>query len=106
VPVPDSHTHLDLVGEVVGGTPADGIAAARAVGVDRLVQVGVDLASSRWGAELARTEPAVLATVALHPNEAPRLTDLDQALRSVEELAGRPEVRAVGRDRPGPLPYR
>jgi TatD DNase family protein len=92
VPVPDSHTHLDLV----GGDPAEGIAAARAVGVDRLVQVGVDLTSSRWGVELARAEPAVLATVALHPNEAPRLADLDEALRSIEELAGRPEVRAVG----------
>lgn len=96
VPVPDSHTHLDFVAETVGGDPAEGIAAARAVGVDRLVQVGVDLATSRWAAELARTEPAVLATAALHPNEAPRLADLDEALRAVEELARRPEVRAVG----------
>jgi TatD DNase family protein len=96
VPVPDSHTHLDLISEVVGGDPADHIAAARAVGVDRLVQVGVDLDSSRWAADLARKEPAVLATAALHPNEAPRLADLDEALRAVEELAWRPEVRAVG----------
>jgi TatD DNase family protein len=92
VPVPDSHTHLDLV----GGDPAESIAAARSVGVDRLVQVGVDVASSRWGVQLARVQPAVLATVALHPNEAPRLSDLDGALRSIEELAVLPEVRAVG----------
>jgi TatD DNase family protein len=38
----------------------------------------------------------VLATVALHPNEAPRLADLDEALRAVEELAGDPVVRAIG----------
>ena len=36
----DSHTHLDIVGD----DPAGQIAAATAVGVDRLVQVGVDLA--------------------------------------------------------------
>jgi TatD DNase family protein len=92
VPVPDSHTHLDLM----GGDPAESIAAARAVGVDRLVQVGVDLDSSRWSVRLARAHPAVLATVALHPNEAPRLHDLDAELRAVEELAALPEVRAVG----------
>ncbi|WP_345634252.1 TatD family hydrolase [Rugosimonospora acidiphila] len=92
VPVPDSHTHLDIV----GGEPAAGIEAARAVGIDRLVQVGVDLESSRWAADLADAEPAVLAAVALHPNEAPRLADLDSALRAVEELAGRPRVRGVG----------
>jgi TatD DNase family protein len=92
VPVPDSHTHLDIV----GGDPAAGIKAAREVGVDRLVQVGVDLESSRWAADLAATEPAVLATVALHPNEAPRLADLDSALRAIEDLAGLPRVRGVG----------
>ena len=92
VAVLDSHTHLDLV----GGDPAESIAAARAVGVDRLVQVGVDLSSSRWSVRLARSEPAVHATVALHPNEAPRLADLDAALREIEELAGEPEVRAIG----------
>ena len=92
VPVPDSHTHLDLVG---GDAVAD-IAAARAVGVDRLVQVGVDLESSRWAVRLAREQPAVLATVALHPNEAPRLADLDEALRAIEGLAGDPRVRAIG----------
>ncbi len=92
VPVPDSHTHLDLV----GGDADRSIAAAAAVGVDRLVQVGVDLDSSRSAARLARDRRAVLATVALHPNEAPRLADLDEALRAIEDLAGRPEVRAVG----------
>jgi TatD DNase family protein len=92
VPVLDSHTHLDIV----GGDPAEHIAAARAVGVDRLVQVGVDVTSSRWGVALAEAHDAVLATVAVHPNEAPRLTDLDEALRAIEALTGHPRVRAVG----------
>src|SRR3954468_13448850 len=83
VPVLDSHTHLDIV----GGDPGAHIAAAVAAGVDRLVQVGVDVASSRWGAALARAHPEVLATVAIHPNEAPRLSELDEALREIEALA-------------------
>ena len=97
MPVPDSHTHLDLI----GGDPEADIAAARAVGVDRLMQVGVDLESSRWAARLAREQPAVLAAVALHPNEAPRLADLDpaaldEALREIEGLAGDSRVRVIG----------
>ncbi|MEU8422409.1 TatD family hydrolase [Micromonospora sp. NPDC048835] len=100
----DSHTHLDLtVSEagVPGGGPADdpvavAIALATKVGVDRLVQVGVDVASSRWGADTADKYPAVLAAVALHPNEAPRLSDLDEALREIESLAARDRVRGIG----------
>ncbi|RLP99476.1 TatD family hydrolase [Micromonospora sp. CV4] len=103
-PVLDSHTHLDItVSEagVPGGGPADdpvavAIDLATKVGVDRLVQVGVDVASSRWGAETADRHPAVLATVALHPNEAPRLADLDEALREIESLAARDRVRGIG----------
>ncbi|MEU8392883.1 TatD family hydrolase [Micromonospora sp. NPDC048842] len=100
----DSHTHLDItVSEagVPGGGPAGdpvavAIALATKVGVDRLVQVGVDVASSRWGADTADRYPAVLATVALHPNEAPRLSDLDEALREIESLAARDRVRGIG----------
>jgi TatD DNase family protein len=88
----DSHTHLDIV----GGDPAGQIAAAAAVGVDRLVQVGVDVASSRWGAAVAAEQSAVLAAVAIHPNESPRLSKLDEALREIEALAAQPRVRAVG----------
>ncbi|MFF5051823.1 TatD family hydrolase [Micromonospora sp. NPDC000663] len=103
-PVLDSHTHLDItVSEagVPGGGPADdpvaaAVAVATGVGVDRLVQVGVDVASSRWGADTADAYPAVLATVALHPNEAPRLPDLDEALREIESLAARDRVRGIG----------
>ncbi|MFC7545121.1 TatD family hydrolase [Plantactinospora sp. GCM10030261] len=80
--------------------PADpfgtAIAVAAVVGVDRLVQVGVDVETSRFGADLARRYDAVLATVALHPNEAPRLADLDEALREIEALAGEDRVRGIG----------
>jgi TatD DNase family protein len=93
----DSHTHLDIV----GGDPAEQIAKAAAVGVNRIVQVGVDIPSSRWSVTLAERHGAVLATVAVHPNEAPRLSTvspqtLDGALREVEKLAAHPRVRAIG----------
>jgi TatD DNase family protein len=92
VAVLDAHTHLDML----GGDPLAAIAAAGVVGVTRLVQVGVDVDSSRWSAALAAAQPAVLATVAVHPNEAPRLADLDEALRAIEGLARQPRVRGVG----------
>jgi TatD DNase family protein len=104
VPVFDSHTHVDITiseaGSPDGGTGSDPVevllTAAAKVGVDRIVQVGVDVASSRWSADLAARHPSVLAAVALHPNEAPRLSDLDQALRDIEALAAEPRVRGIG----------
>jgi TatD DNase family protein len=97
VPALDSHTHLDIV----GGDPVGQLAAAAAVGVTRVVQIGCDLPSSRFSAELAASHPSVLATVALHPNEAPRLAasapgELDEALRVIETLASEPRVRGIG----------
>jgi TatD DNase family protein len=102
VPVVDSHTHLDItLAEAADGVPPDlaaAIALARDAGVDRLVQVGVDVDSSRWGAEVAARHDAVVATVALHPNEAPRIPAgrLDEALRAIEALAGQERVRGIG----------
>ncbi|MDG4822740.1 TatD family hydrolase [Asanoa sp. WMMD1127] len=105
VPVADSHTHIDItVSEAAGGgrdvfgpDPVSGaIAAAANAGVDRLVQVGVDVESSRWGLAKAREHSAVVATVALHPNEAPRLPNLDEALRIIEGLAADERVRGIG----------
>lgn len=119
VPVADSHTHMDMQTPEV----EEVIAAAESVGVTPLVQVGVDLASSRWAAEVAAAHPGkVWAAVALHPNEAPRIvhgdgapgvevddTDwarkaregagragLEEALAGIAELAALPQVVAVG----------
>jgi TatD DNase family protein len=101
VPVFDSHTHVDITiseaGLPGGGDPVGTLLTAAAkAGIDRIVQVGVDVSSSRWSADLAARHPGVLAAVALHPNEAPRLADLDQALREIEALAAHPRVRGIG----------
>jgi TatD DNase family protein len=103
--VADSHTHLDLTiadrgpeapdARALRGV-ADAVERAAAVGVDRIVQIGIDLPSSQWGIAIATDHPAVVATVALHPNEAPRIDNLDNALREVEALAEHDRVRGIG----------
>ena len=106
-PALDSHTHLDIVlgerpagdehGEWASDDDVDAeIAAAVAVNVPRLVQVGVDVASSRWSAALAERHPNVLAAVAVHPNEAGAGRATDEALAEIDRLAALPRVRAVG----------
>ncbi|GAA4737912.1 TatD family hydrolase [Nocardioides endophyticus] len=97
-PVVDNHCHLDIDR---GDDPAvpveEALAAAAAVGVTRIVQIGCDLPGARWAVEAAASYDALVAGVALHPNEAPRLADLDEALVEIEALAGAHDrVRAVG----------
>jgi TatD DNase family protein len=70
---------------------------ARDVGVDRVVQVGYSAEQSRWGVKCAEAFPGrVLAAVALHPNEAPVVDDLEADLKVIEELATHERVRAIG----------
>ncbi|MEU2945872.1 TatD family hydrolase [Nocardiopsis alba] len=119
VRVADSHTHMDMQTPEV----EEIIAEAEAVGVTPLIQVGVDLPSSRWAAEIAAVHPGkVWAAVALHPNEAPRVvhgdgaegveaddTDwtgkarpaggieaLEKELAEIDALAGLDQVVAIG----------
>ena len=101
-PVVDNHCHLDIADGPDGAwlSTEEAIAAASSVGVTRIVQIGCDLPGARWAVEAATTHDALVAAVALHPNEAPVLHEaggLDAALAVIEELAGSTErVRAVG----------
>jgi TatD DNase family protein len=106
VGVYDNHTHLDPSAGAGGPLEEGGqldwreqLDRASSVGVRGVVQVGTDVATSRWSAETAATDPRMLAAVAVHPNEAPELAargELDDALAVIDELAGRRRVRAVG----------
>jgi TatD DNase family protein len=76
---------------------AEVIAEAKSVNVDRIVQVGYSAEQSRWCVGAAeKWNTSVLAAVALHPNEAPVVEDLDSDLKIIEQLAQHPRVRAIG----------
>ncbi len=92
VPAVDSHCHLDLLSLPV----EQALAAAATAGITRVVTVGIDIPSSQWAAGTAAAHKGVVATVALHPNEAPESTDLDADLAVLGELAKLPQVRAIG----------
>jgi TatD DNase family protein len=85
----DDHCHLDLTAER-GPSADEAVAAARAAGVERLITVGTDLASSRVAIEVARTREGVWATAGVHPHDAKDGWD------GIEALLAEPEVVAVG----------
>ena len=70
------------------------------MGVPRIVQIGCDLPGARWAVEAAGRYDALVAGVALHPNDAPKLAAagrLDEAMDEIERLAASTDrVRAVG----------
>ena len=95
----DAHAHLEIVTNTEPDSleVAEVIAEAAAAGIDRLVQVGYSADQSKWCVRLAELYPGkVLAAVALHPNEAPVVADLEADLAIIEELAKHPRVRAIG----------
>ena len=92
VAVADSHCHLDIM----GGDVRAQLDLAASVGIDLVMQVGVDLESSRLSAQIAEQYDEVWATVALHPNEAGRGAATPLALQAIRELAALPQVKGVG----------
>jgi len=114
----------------MGAPVPDVLAAARAVGITRVVTIGCDLPSSRWAAQCAADHDGVYGAVAIHPNEtakaarsAPRASSdavpaetvpadavpAETVLAEIGALAALPQVRAVGetgldyyRDQAGP----
>jgi TatD DNase family protein len=89
----DSHTHLDVM-----GLPVDGVlAAARAAGIGRVVNVGCDLPSSHWSVSAAGEYAEVYATVAIHPNETTAVdARREEVLAELAALAASPKVVAIG----------
>ncbi len=98
----DAHCHLDIEDEDIFMSVEDSLAKAKAVGITGIVQVGVDVASSKWAVKTAKEFSQIHATVALHPNEAPVIaldkgeSALDEAIAEIAELAKEDVVRAIG----------
>jgi TatD DNase family protein len=95
----DSHCHLQWEPERDGGRggaadPEGDLARAAAAGIEQMVCVGTDLATSRAAVELAARHSNVYATVGLHPHDASRLDDEWDDLVALARDGGR--VVAVG----------
>ncbi len=102
-PVVDNHCHLDIARGDEPWPVEEALAAAASVGVTRIVQIGCDLRGARWAVAAAAEHDALVAGVALHPNEAPRILQsegraaLEAAWEEIDRLAGaHDKVRAVG----------
>lgn len=99
VPTVDAHAHMEIVTDAAFDSKEveDVIAEAKSVNVDRIVQVGYSAEQSQWCVAAAeKWNTSVLAAVALHPNEAPVVPDLEADLKIIEALAQHPRVRAIG----------
>lgn len=95
----DAHAHMEIITDTAPDSPEVGeiLKDAKSVGVDRVVNVGYSAEQSKWCVEAAEYwNSSVLAAVALHPNEAPVVEDLDHDLAIIEKLAQHPRVRAIG----------
>ena len=95
----DPHAHSELIHNSEPDSPLikQTLDEAAAVGIDRVVQVGYSAEQSIWSVKCAESFVGrVLAAVALHPNEAPVVDDLEKDLKVIEELASHPRVRAIG----------
>lgn len=99
VPTVDAHAHIEIVTNDAPDSKAvkKVLDDARSVNVDRIVQVGYSAEQSQWCVDMANAFPGrVLAAVALHPNEAPIVKNLEADWAAIEKLAQEPRVRAIG----------
>jgi TatD DNase family protein len=99
VPTVDAHAHIEIVTNEAPDSDAvrKVLDDAKSVNVDRIVQVGYSAEQSQWCVDMANAFPGrVLAAVALHPNEAPVVADLETDWAIIEKLAQEPRVRAIG----------
>ena len=99
VPTVDAHAHLEIVTNAAPDSKEvrKVLDDARDAGIDRVVQVGYSAEQSQWCVDAAdHWKGRVLAAVALHPNEAPVVEDLEHDWSIIAKLAEHPRVRAIG----------
>ncbi len=95
----DAHAHIEIITNTAADCAEVGeiIAQAKSVNVDRIVQVGYSAEQSQWCVAAAeKWNTSVLAAVALHPNEAPVVEDIEADWAIIAGLALHPRVRAIG----------
>ncbi len=87
-------THCHVYWKSYDADRAEVLRRAREAGVERMIVVGTDLATSRLALELAAGEPGLHPTAGVHPHDA---SSADDGVReAIAELCARPECVAVG----------
>lgn len=86
----DSHAHLD--DRAFDGELDAVLQRARDAGLERILTIGTDAASSARARDIAERHPEVYFSPGIHPHEADRVSSVD-ALR---DLARHPRAAAVG----------
>ncbi len=88
----DSHAHLD---DLRYDTDRDNVLQrAEAAGIEAIVTIGCDLATSQAAVALAHAHPNILATIGVHPHEAKEIGE--GWYESFRSLAQHPKVVAYG----------
>lgn len=88
----DTHCHLDF--NVFDIDRDEVVSRARTAGIVRIINPGVDLATSGTVVELAAKVPEVFAAVGIHPNEVRSLDEIQNGM--LERFLKMPKVVAVG----------
>ena len=88
----DTHCHLDF--EAFDSDRETVIKRAREAGLDRILNPGIDLETSRAAIRLAEEYPEVYVSVGIHPNKASLWNS--NSFRELEELSHHPKVVAIG----------
>jgi TatD DNase family protein len=89
--LPDTHAHLDA--SVFAADLDQVLTRAQQVGIDRVLAVGQDLASSREAISLSHRYPMIYAAVGVHPHEAHKF---QEEAAEIEALLNDKKVVAVG----------
>jgi len=88
----DTHCHLNF--DSFDLDRAAVLRSAEQAGVNRILNPGIDLQTSRAAVELAQAFPGVFAAVGVHPNDASGWSDT--TLDELRNLAAQPKVVAIG----------
>jgi TatD DNase family protein len=88
----DSHAHLDM--SRFDADRDEVIQRASEAGVTSIINVGIDLASSKKTSDMAQRYPTVLAAVGIHPQEAKDISEKD--INVLSKLSRKPRVVAIG----------
>jgi TatD DNase family protein len=88
----DTHAHLDF--PQFDKDRKEVIRKAKNEGIIRIINIGVDLESSRKSVELADQYDEIYATVGFHPHDADKLSL--NSLRELKRLAEHPKVVGIG----------